>query len=58
MIQSSCGLRLVRSGPSSGEFGWGEFAVGGVGSVGVVVAAPIFDDHAGFQQRVEVPQVE
>ena len=38
--------------------GWGEFAVGGVGSVGVVVAAPVFDDHAGFQQRVEVPRVE
>src|SRR5271166_2129989 len=41
-----------------GEFGWGEFVVGGVGSVGVVVAAPVFDDHAGFEQRVELPRVE
>jgi hypothetical protein len=32
--------------------------MGGVGPVGVVVAAPVFDDHAGFQQRVEAPQVE
>jgi hypothetical protein len=30
----------------------------GVGSVGVVVAAPVFDDHAGFEQRVELPRVE
>ena len=29
--------------------GWGEFAVGGVGSVGVVVDPPVFDDHPGFQ---------
>lgn len=32
--------------------------MGGVGSVGVVVAAPVFDDHAGFAQRVEEPRVE
>ena len=32
--------------------------MGGVGSVGVVVAAPVFDDHASFGQAVEVPRVE
>ncbi len=32
--------------------------MGGVGSVGVVVAAPVFDDHAGFEQGVEAPRVE
>lgn len=32
--------------------------MGGVGSVGVIVAAPVFDDHPGFQQRVEAPEVE
>ena len=42
-------LGLVGRGPPYGEFGWGEFAVGGVGPVGVVVAARVFDDHAGFE---------
>lgn len=33
---------------------WGgcEVTVGGVGSVGVVVVAPVFDDHAGFEETV------
>lgn len=28
------------------------------GPVGVVIAAPVFDDHPGFAQRVEAPRVE
>ncbi len=32
--------------------------MGGVGSVGVVVEPPVFDDHAGFEQGVEAPGVE
>ena len=57
VVQSLCGLGLVGRSPLSSEFGWGEFTMGGVGSVGVVVAAPAFEDHAGFQERVEAPRV-
>jgi hypothetical protein len=31
VVQSLCGLRLLGRGPLQGEFGWSEFAVGGVG---------------------------
>jgi len=58
VVQSLGGSGLVGRGPLSSEFGRGEFTMGGVGSVGVVVAAPVFDDHAGFPQRVEAPRVE
>lgn len=30
----------------------------GVGSVGVVVKPPVFDDDAGFEGAVEAPRVE
>ncbi len=50
VVQSLCGLGLVGRGPLLSELGWGEFGVGGVGSVGVVVGAPVFDDHARFAQ--------
>ena len=58
MVQSLCNLVLVGRGPPQSELGRGEVAVGGVGPVGVVVAAPVVDDHPGFQQRVEAPRVE
>jgi hypothetical protein len=45
-------------GPLGGELGWAELAVGGVGSVDVVVDPPVLDDHAGFEEAVELPQVE
>ena len=32
--------------------------MGGVGSVGVVVKAPVFDDHSGLEEAVEAPRVE
>ena len=32
--------------------------MGAVGPVGVVVVAPVLDDHPGFQERVEAPRVE
>lgn len=48
VVQSLCGLGLMGRGPLLSELGWGEFAMGGVGPVGVVVATPVFDDHAGF----------
>jgi hypothetical protein len=32
--------------------------VGGVGSVEVVVDAPVLDEHSGFEQAVELPAVE
>jgi hypothetical protein len=41
-----------------GELGWGEVAVGAVGSVGVVVGAPVLDEDLGFEQGVELPAVE
>jgi hypothetical protein len=36
----------------------GEVAVSGVGTVDVVVEAPVLDDHSGFEERVELPAVE
>ena len=32
--------------------------MGGVGPVPVVVDAPVLDDHASFEERVELPAVE
>ena len=32
--------------------------MGGVGPDGVVIVAPVLDDHAGRQQRVDAPRVE
>ena len=58
MVQVLCGLGLLVDGPGPGELGWGEVAVGGVGSVVVVVDAPVADDHLGFEEAVELPQVE
>ncbi len=58
MVQLLCGLGLVVGGPGSGELGWGEVAVGGVGSVDVVVDAPVPDDRAGLEQAVELPEVQ
>ena len=58
MVQALCGLGLVGGGPAGGELGWGEVAVGGVGTVDVVVDAPVLDEDLGFEQVVEVPAVE
>ena len=57
MVQVLCGFWLV-DGPGPGELGWGEVAVGGVGPVLVVVDAPVLDDHAGFEEAVELSAVE
>ena len=57
MVQGLCGLGWV-GGPRGGELAWGEVAVGGVGPLPVVVDAPVLDDHAGFEQAVELPAVE
>lgn len=51
-------LGVGGSWSSIGRTCWGEFAVGGLGSVGVVVEAPVLDDHAGFEKRVESPRVD
>ena len=53
-----CGLGLVDGVPFGGELAGGEVAVGGVGSVPVVVNAPVFDDYSGFEEAVELPGVE
>jgi hypothetical protein len=58
VVQALCGLGLVGRGPGLGELGWGEVAVGGVGSVHVVVDASVLDDHACFEEAVELPAVE
>ena len=57
MVQLLCGSGLV-DGPLRGEVGGGEPSVGGVGSVDVVVDPPVLDEHAGFEQVVEVAAVE
>ena len=44
--------------PGSGELVGGEVAVGAVGSVLVVVDAPVLDEHLGFEEVVEPPAVE
>lgn len=46
------------SGPGLGEFGGGEVAVGAVGSVDVVVDAPVLDERLYFEEAVELPSVE
>lgn len=45
-------------GPGGGELGWCEVAVGGVGSVRVVVDPPVLDDDAGLEQAVLLAAVE
>ena len=57
MVQLLCGLGLV-DGPLGGELGGAEVAVGGVGSVDVVVDPPVLDQHAGLEEVVEVAAVE
>jgi hypothetical protein len=49
---------LVSGGPGLVELGWGEVAVGAVGSVHVVVDAPLLDEDLGFEEPVELPAVE
>jgi hypothetical protein len=58
MVHRLCVLGLVPEVPGGVELGWGQVAVGRVGTVGVVVDAPVLDDHAGLEERVELPQVE
>jgi len=58
MVQPLRDMGWVGRGPLDAELGWGEFTVGGVGPVGVVIAAPVLDDHPGFEQRVEAPRGE
>jgi hypothetical protein len=60
VVQLLCGLwvGLLVDGPGSGELARGEVAVGAVGSVVVVVDAPVADDDSGLEEAVELPQVE
>ena len=61
VVQWLCGLGLVDrllGGPGVGELGGGEVAVGGVGPVLVVVDAPVPDEDLGFEEAVELPEVE
>ncbi len=58
MVQLLCEYWLVSGGPGLGEFVGGEFAVGAVGPVHVVVDAPVLDEHLGFGEVVELSAVE
>lgn len=58
MVESLCECWLVSGVPGLGELGWGEVAVGAVGSVVVVVDAPVLDEDLGFEEAVEGPAVE
>jgi len=58
VVQLLCGFWLVVDGPGVGELGWGEVAVGRVGTMVVVVDTPVLDDHACFEEAVELPAVE
>jgi len=58
VVQALCEYWLVLGGPGSGELAGGEVAVGAVGSVVVVVDAPVLDEDLGFEQVVELPAVE
>jgi hypothetical protein len=49
---------LVSGDPGLSELGRCELAVGAVGSVDVVVDAPVLDDHLGLEEAVEDPAVE
>jgi hypothetical protein len=54
----ACGFGLVPEVSGVCELGRSQVSVGGVGSCGVVVNAPVLDDHAGLEERVELPEVE
>jgi hypothetical protein len=58
MVQLLCSLVLVDGGPLGAELARGKVAVGGLGSVLVVVGPPVVDDHSGFGEAVELPAVE
>ncbi len=60
VVQGLCGLGLsdLLGGPGGGELGGGEAAVGRVGTVLVVVDAPVPDEHSGLEEAVELPQVQ
>ena len=58
MVQALCECWLVSGRPGLGELAGGEVAVGAVGSVLVVVDAPVLDEHLGFEEVVELPAVE
>lgn len=49
---------LVSGGPGRGGLGGGEVALGAVGSVDVVVDAPVLDQDLGLEEAVELPAVE
>ena len=53
MVQALWECWLVSGGPGLGELGGGEVAVGAVGSVLVVVDAPVLDEHLGLEEVVE-----
>lgn len=59
-VQLLCGLGLLGSvgGPGRVELGRDEIPVCGVRPVVVVVDAPVLDQHSGFKERVEDPQVQ
>jgi hypothetical protein len=40
------------------ELAGSEVAMGAVGPVGVVVDPPVLDEHLGFEEAVEVPEVQ
>ena len=58
MVRVLCECWLVSGGPGLGELAGGEVAVGAVGSVLVVVDAPVVDEHLGFEEGVELAAVE
>jgi hypothetical protein len=45
---------VVGPPPLVRELDWCEHAEGGVGAVGVVLGAPVGDEHLGFEERVEL----
>lgn len=58
VVQLLCECWLVSGGPGLGELVGGEVAVGAVGSVHVVVDAPVLDEGLGFEEAGELPVVE
>ena len=52
------GLVDPRGGPGQGKFSGSEIAVGEVGTVLVVVDAPVADEDVSFEEAVELPRVE
>ena len=54
VVPSRCASRLVFGPPGCSQRGWGRHAEPAVGTVGVVLVAPVGDKYLGCERAVEL----